>query len=134
MSIKCSLIRSIPPASHIFPFPSAYTCPEDYCGECCCLKGNIEERACNLALYIIENRTTVRAAARQFGISKSTVHMAVIKWNGSFGGCSRLLRNKYHGIRNPKNWPHLYRLSAILSRNHFYTGSGNAKYCKLHYS
>ena len=38
------------------------------------MKGNIEERACDLALYIIENKTTVRAAARQFDISKSTVH------------------------------------------------------------
>ena len=38
------------------------------------MKGNIEERACNLAVYIIENRTTVRAAAKKFGISKSTVH------------------------------------------------------------
>ena len=38
------------------------------------MKGNIEERACQLALYIIENRTTVRAAAQKFGISKSTVH------------------------------------------------------------
>jgi len=38
------------------------------------LKGNMEERACNLALYIIENRATVRAAAQKFGISKSTVH------------------------------------------------------------
>jgi len=38
------------------------------------VKGNIEERACQLALYIIENRTTVRAAAQKFGISKSTVH------------------------------------------------------------
>lgn len=38
------------------------------------MKGNIEERACQLALYIIENQTTVRAAAAQFGISKSTVH------------------------------------------------------------
>ena len=38
------------------------------------LNGNIEERAENLALYIIENRTTVRAAAQKFGISKSTVH------------------------------------------------------------
>ena len=34
----------------------------------------IEERACELAEYIIENKATVRAAARQFGISKSTVH------------------------------------------------------------
>lgn len=35
---------------------------------------NIEERACELAVYIIENKATVRAAAKQFGISKSTVH------------------------------------------------------------
>ncbi len=38
------------------------------------MKGNMEERAQRLALYIIENRTTVRAAAQKFGISKSTVH------------------------------------------------------------
>ena len=34
----------------------------------------IEERACQLAVYIIETGATVRAAAKQFGISKSTVH------------------------------------------------------------
>lgn len=34
----------------------------------------MEERAQRLAQYIIENRTTVRAAAQKFGISKSTVH------------------------------------------------------------
>ncbi len=38
------------------------------------MKGNIEERACQMAQYIIESRATVRAAARKFGISKSTVH------------------------------------------------------------
>ena len=38
------------------------------------MKENMEERAERLALYIIENRTTVRAAAQKFGISKSTVH------------------------------------------------------------
>ena len=42
------------------------------------MKGNIEERACQLALYIIENRTTVCAAAQKFGISKSTVHIDII--------------------------------------------------------
>ena len=35
---------------------------------------DMEKRACDLAVYIIENRTTIRAAAKQFGISKSTVH------------------------------------------------------------
>lgn len=34
----------------------------------------IEERACALAVYIIETGATVRAAASHFGISKSTVH------------------------------------------------------------
>ena len=38
------------------------------------MKGNMEERACDLAVYIIENRATVRTAAKKFGISKSTVH------------------------------------------------------------
>lgn len=38
------------------------------------MKGNMEERACELAAYIIENRATVRSAAKKFGISKSTVH------------------------------------------------------------
>lgn len=47
-------------------------------GSVVCVKGNIEERACRLALYIIENKATVRAAAQRFGISKSTVHTEVI--------------------------------------------------------
>ena len=34
----------------------------------------MEERAGQLALYLIENRATVRAAAGKFGVSKSTVH------------------------------------------------------------
>ena len=38
------------------------------------MKGNMEERALQLAQYIIENRATVRSAAIKFGVSKSTVH------------------------------------------------------------
>ena len=34
----------------------------------------IEERACELAVYMIETGATVRSAAQKFGISKSTVH------------------------------------------------------------
>lgn len=38
------------------------------------MKGNMEERACEMALYIIEEKGTVRSAAQKFGLSKSTVH------------------------------------------------------------
>ena len=34
----------------------------------------IEDRACELAVYIIETGATIRNTAQQFGISKSTVH------------------------------------------------------------
>ena len=35
---------------------------------------DLQKRACNVAVYMIETGATVRAAARHFGISKSTVH------------------------------------------------------------
>ena len=54
-----------PPFPHVLPAERIY------------MKGNIEERACELAAYIVENRTTVREAAKKFGISKSTVHMDI---------------------------------------------------------
>ena len=38
------------------------------------MSDTIEERACELAVYIIETGATVRSAASHFGISKSTVH------------------------------------------------------------
>ena len=38
------------------------------------MRENIEERACELGNYIVENKATVRATAKKFGISKSTVH------------------------------------------------------------
>lgn len=41
------------------------------------VKPDPSHRAVVLGEYIIENRTTVRAAAKQFGISKSTVHKDV---------------------------------------------------------
>lgn len=42
------------------------------------MKGvSIEERAVNLAQYIIDSKDTVRGAAKKFGISKSTVHKDV---------------------------------------------------------
>lgn len=38
---------------------------------------SIEERAIELAHYIIDSKDTVRGAAKKFGISKSTVHKDV---------------------------------------------------------
>ncbi len=40
---------------------------------------DIEERTVILGRYILKHKATVRAAAKQFGISKSTVHMVVGK-------------------------------------------------------
>lgn len=41
------------------------------------MKTYIEERAMEISRYIIDNNTTVRQAAKHFGISKSTVHKDV---------------------------------------------------------
>jgi len=38
------------------------------------MKEYIEERTIEVAQYIIDSKATVRAAAKKFGISKSTVH------------------------------------------------------------
>lgn len=42
----------------------------------------IEERAIELARYIIDSKDTVRGTAKKFGISKSTVHTDVTLKNG----------------------------------------------------
>lgn len=49
------------------------------------MKDYIEERAMAVASYIIEHNATVRQAAKQFGISKSTAHKDVTKQNGLYG-------------------------------------------------
>ena len=41
------------------------------------MKDYIEERAMSIANYIIDNNATVRQTAKEFGISKSTVHKDV---------------------------------------------------------
>lgn len=49
-------------------------------------KKEIEERAINLAQYIIDSKDTVRGAAKKFCISKSTVHKDVTFQNGKNKG------------------------------------------------
>lgn len=41
------------------------------------MKDVVEERAVSLGEYIVEHKSTVRAAAKAFDVSKSTVHMDV---------------------------------------------------------
>ena len=47
---------------------------------------SIDERAIELAQYIIDSKDTVRGAAKKFGISKSTVHTEVTLKNGKEKG------------------------------------------------
>lgn len=59
------------------------------------MKNYIEERAIELAEYIVKNKCTVRAAAKKFGISKSTVHKDITerlsKINSSLANKARLI-------------------------------------------
>ena len=63
------------------------------------MKGQPNDRAVILGQYILENNATVRATAKKFGISKSTVHKDVSE-------------------RLPKIQPHLYpEVKKILETN-----------------
>ena len=63
------------------------------------MQGSMEQRAYALAAYMIENGATVRAAAKKFGISKSTVHKDLT-------------------TRLPAHSPALYRqVRAVLDQN-----------------
>ena len=55
----------------------------------------IEQRACALAVYMIETGATVRAAAQHFGISKSTVHKDLSQRLPQY---NKLLYNQVRGI------------------------------------
>lgn len=59
------------------------------------LKDYIEERAVEIANYIIETNATVRQTAKKFGISKSTVHKDVtdrlVRINPALAGQARLV-------------------------------------------
>lgn len=43
------------------------------------MKDYISERALSLARFIVDNKATVRCAAKRFGISKSTVHKDIVE-------------------------------------------------------
>lgn len=60
------------------------------------MKGYIEERAIEIANYIVDYNATVRQTAKQFGISKSTVHKDVNKPND--------LKPSLRLARKPVDW------------------------------
>ncbi len=59
------------------------------------MKDYIEERAVEIANYIIETKATVRQTAKKFGVSKSTVHKDVterlLKINPALAGEARII-------------------------------------------
>ena len=57
------------------------------------MRQSLEERACDLAVYIIEHKATVRSAAAAFGVSKSTVHKDLTE------RLPRLNRSLYRQVR-----------------------------------
>ena len=67
-------------------------------------KQTIDERAIELAQYIIDTKDTVRGAAKKFGISKSTVHKDVsdrlIKINPSLAHEVRIILDENKAERH----------------------------------
>lgn len=59
------------------------------------MSDTIEQRACKLAVYMIETNATVRTAANYFGISKSTVHKDL---QYRLPKCNRALYNQVRKI------------------------------------
>ena len=55
----------------------------------------IDKRACELAVYIIENNATIRSTATHFGISKSTVHKDLSQ---RLPHCNKRLYNQVRNI------------------------------------
>lgn len=69
------------------------------------MKGySIEERAMELAHYIIDSKDTVRGAAKKFGVSKSTVHKdlseRIVKINPSLAHEVRLILDENKAERH----------------------------------
>lgn len=67
-------------------------------------KQSIEERATQLAHYIIDSKDTVRGAAKKFGVSKSTVHKdlseRIIRINPSLAAEVRLILDENKAERH----------------------------------
>ena len=97
------------------------------------MKGiSIDERAIELAHYIIDSKDTVRGAAKKFGISKSTVHKDVSerlkKVNPSLAMQVRLIldenkaeRHIRGGMATKLKYSHLKWIKFKMSNNFYST-------------
>ena len=67
------------------------------------MRADPEQRAVQLAEYIVEQGATVRAAAAAFGCSKSTVHKCTrtfrCGWSGSARGCRHRCGQCWHATK-----------------------------------
>ena len=84
------------------------------------MKEYIEERAIEIANYIIEEKATVRQAAKKFGVSKSTIHKDVterlLQINAALAGETRKVldtnKSERHirgGMATRKKYLHQHR-------------------------
>ena len=78
------------------------------------MRDDLERRARELAVYLIERRTTIRDAAKHFSVSKSTVHVEVMVQNVS-GGLSR--RKTQHG-REANRFPPVFCVMRLSLQSH----------------
>ena len=97
------------------------------------MKEYIEERVIAVANYIVENNATVRQAAKQFGISKSTVHKYLKKYIDSPSEQKELLTSTPNSPNRPRKsfrsisrnatsvvgWPR--KKNTFLGRNNYTT-------------
>ena len=69
------------------------------------MKDYIEERAIEIANFIIEEKATVRQTAKKFGVSKSTVHKDVterlLQINPSLAARARIVPVSYTHLTLP---------------------------------
>lgn len=59
------------------------------------MSDNYDQRACELAVYMIETGATVRNTAKKFGISKSTVHKDL---QNRLPHCNKVLYSKVREV------------------------------------
>lgn len=74
------------------------------------MKTYIEERAVEVAKFMIHTNATVRETAKKFGISKSTVHMGVMIQNGLYGRYNKRPYRQTGGIDQRRKRAGLCRL------------------------